>query len=91
MNVEIHEIVDARKSKIAPKDALNLLKEVDTVYAARGKNVVTFDLQSDRPEDSELMEHLIGRSGSLRAPAARIGRTLVVGFNAELYRKVLKA
>lgn len=90
MKVEIDELIDARKHKIQPEDALALLKDIDTIHAARGKKVVTFDLKSERPADDELLEHLIGRSGTLRAPVAIIGRTLVVGFNPELYRKVLK-
>ena len=89
-DIEIAEVVDARKNKIEAKDALALLKDIDTIHAARGKNVVMFDLQSNRPSDDELLAHLIGRSGTLRAPAAIVGRTLVVGFNPDLYRKVLK-
>ena len=91
MKVDIREVVDARKTKIGPKDALSLLDRVDTIHAARGQKVVTIDLQSNRPDDAELLAHLIGRTGTLRAPTAIIGRTLVVGFNADLYRKVLKS
>jgi hypothetical protein len=32
---------------------------------------------------------MIGRTGNLRAPTARVGRTLLVGFNADAYRRVL--
>ena len=80
MKVDVREVVDARKTKIGPKDVPTLLDRVDKVYAARGQKVVTFDLQSNRPDDAELLAHLIGRTGTLRAPAAVIGRTLVVGF-----------
>ena len=32
---------------------------------------------------------VIGPTGNLRAPTARIGKTLVVGFNEEMYRELL--
>jgi hypothetical protein len=82
-------VVDARKVKIGPDEAITLLDKVDTIHAARGKGVVTFHLKSNRPDDAELLEHLIGRTGSLRAPAAMVGRTFIVGFNSEVYSKVL--
>jgi arsenate reductase-like glutaredoxin family protein len=82
--------LDAKKAKMGPKEVLELLKKVDTVHAARGKNVVTFDLKKERPADDVLLDHLIGRSGNLRAPAAIVGRTLIVGFNPDTYRNVLR-
>jgi hypothetical protein len=38
-----------------------------------------------------LLTHLLGPTGNLRAPTARIGKTLLVGFNADAYRQVLGA
>jgi hypothetical protein len=35
-----------------------------------------------------LYEHLIGPTGNLRAPALRLGRTLVVGFNEERWKSL---
>jgi hypothetical protein len=32
---------------------------------------------------------MLGPTGNLRAPTLRAGRTLVVGFDEEAYRKVL--
>lgn len=32
---------------------------------------------------------MLGPTGNLRAPTLRVGRTLVVGFDEETYRKVL--
>ena len=48
-----------------------------------------FDLRSDRPADDELLARLLGPTGNLRAPTARVGRTLVVGYSEEAYRQVL--
>jgi arsenate reductase-like glutaredoxin family protein len=84
----VNETVDARKERFEGADALALLDGIDTLIAARGKSVVTLDLKTDRPPDDELLTHLMGPSGNLRAPTARIGRTLLVGFNEEAYRSV---
>jgi hypothetical protein len=48
-----------------------------------------FDLTANRPDDETLLARLIGPTGNLRAPTARVGTTLVVGFNEEAYRQVL--
>src|SRR5262245_33670258 len=81
------EIVDARKLRYEGADALGLLDGIDMLIAARGKAAVKFDLRKDRPADDVLLTYLLGPSGNLRAPTARIGKTLVVGFNEETYRQ----
>ena len=59
------------------------------LVAVRGKKVDVFDLKKGRPDDATLLAHLIGRTGNMRAPAAKVGTTFVVGFNEEAYRDVL--
>ena len=49
-----------------------------------------FDLVNGRPDDEVLLARLIGPTGNLRAPTARFGTTLVVGFNEEAYEQILK-
>jgi arsenate reductase-like glutaredoxin family protein len=66
-----------------------MLKTIEEVYAAKGKKVVYFHLKKDRPGDDELAKVLLGPTGNLRAPALRIGKTLIVGFNQETYEKVV--
>jgi arsenate reductase-like glutaredoxin family protein len=66
-----------------------MMKKLKEVYAAKGKKVVHFDLKKDKPGDDELAKVLLGPTGNLRAPALRIGKTLVVGFNQETYEKVV--
>ena len=85
----VTETVDARKVRYDADAALALLDGIDTLIATRGQSVMTYYLNLDRPEDSELLSWLTGPSGNLRAPTARIGRTLVVGFNEEVYAHVL--
>jgi hypothetical protein len=57
------------------------------VIAARGKSV-TCVKPAEAPR-GDLKKALIGPSGNLRAPAARVGRTLLVGFSPEAWRKAL--
>jgi arsenate reductase-like glutaredoxin family protein len=81
--------VDASKTRYDGQEALALLDGIDTLIAAKGKKVETFDLKNARPDDTELVARLLGPTGNLRAPTARVGRTLVVGFNADAYKHVL--
>jgi hypothetical protein len=83
------EQVDARRSPIKEREALELLEAVDEVYASKGTRVVHLDLKKDKPDTATVRGALIGPSGNLRAPTLRKGRTLLVGFDAETYKKVL--
>lgn len=83
------ETVDANKVRIAPEVALKLLDGMEQFVAIKGKKVVEFDLKDDRPDDSVLLSHLIGPTGNLRAPTAKVGKMLIVGFNEEAYQKYL--
>lgn len=87
--VSVTETVDGIKTRIPPEEAIKHLEGIDTLVAARGKKTEVFDLTADRPADADLLAKMIGPTGNLRAPTARVGRTLVVGFNEEAYRTVL--
>lgn len=41
------------------------------------------------PDDDALAEALLGPTGNLRAPAARVGRALIVGFDEATYTRYL--
>jgi arsenate reductase-like glutaredoxin family protein len=69
-------------------DALALLKGIDELSVAKGKKVVHVNLKKNRPEDDELVKLMLGPTGNLRAPTLRKGKTLVVGFNNELYSEI---
>jgi len=80
--------VNAKKEKYGKKEALALAKEVRELYVAKGKKVIHVDLKKDKPDDETLTALMLGPTGNLRAPTFRIGKTLVVGFDAETYAKV---
>jgi arsenate reductase-like glutaredoxin family protein len=66
-----------------------VLKDVDEIYAAKGKQVVHMDLRRGKPSRAELLGVLLGPTGNLRAPTLRKGRTLIVGFDEATYRRLL--
>ena len=70
----VAETVDATKTRYDSAAALELLDGIDTLIATRGKKVETFDLKNDRPDDETLLARLMGPTGNLRAPTARVGR-----------------
>jgi arsenate reductase-like glutaredoxin family protein len=84
--VEVEDMTDAGKQKKGRAEALKLARDADEVIVAKGKNVVRFDMAKDTPDDATLLTHILGPTGNLRAPTARIGRTLLIGFNEEAYR-----
>jgi len=67
-----------------------VLKDVDEIYAAKGKQVVHVDLRRNRPGRAELLALLLGPTGNLRAPTLRKGRTLIVGFDEATYARLLR-
>jgi len=67
-----------------------LVREVDEIYASKGKQVIHLDLRKEKPDAAILKGLLLGPTGNLRAPSLRRGRTLIVGFDEATYAKLLK-
>jgi arsenate reductase-like glutaredoxin family protein len=84
-DVSVHAETDATKDRQDRAAALKLAKSVDKIVVAKGKKIATFNMKKDAPDDATLLGQLLGPTGNLRAPAARVGRTLFVGFNEEAY------
>ena len=80
------DVVLASK-KLGRDDAVSLAKQCDTLIAAKGKKVMTFDVSGHPGE--EMVNAMLGPTGNLRAPTVRSGKTLLVGFNEEQYAMVL--
>ncbi len=51
--------------------------------------MVHVDLSDARPGDDELLGLMLGRSGTLRAPAIKTGARLLIGYNQELLETTL--
>ena len=82
--------MDAKKTTFKEKEAMALAREVDEIYASKGKQVVHLDMKKDKPDAAKLKGLLLGPTGNLRAPTLRKGRTLLVGFDETFYAAVLK-
>src|SRR5262245_13815150 len=87
--VQVAEERDAKKATIKGDAALAVLKDVDEIYAAKGKQIVHVDLRRSKPPKADLLAVLLGPTGNLRAPTLRKGRTLIVGFDEATYKRVL--
>ena len=82
--------MDARKEPLDAESALELAKKASKIYAVKGKKVTLVDRKKEEPDDETLKKLIVGPSGNLRAPALRIGKTLVVGFHEEAYEEALQ-
>ncbi len=85
------EVVDAKKIRYDAKAVEAILKGVETIHAMKGKRVVHLDLKQKRKvPKAEIRAAILGPFGTLRAPAFRRGRTLIVGFDEATYEAILK-
>ena len=85
----VREQVDARKEKLGGSEALELVRAATKVLIAKGKKVVEFDMKKAPPGMDELLKHMLGPTGNLRAPTIRAGRTVLVGFDEATYQAAL--
>lgn len=74
---------------VSKQEALRLAKQVDEIYATKGRQVIHVNLKKDKPDEDTLTNLLIGRTGNLRAPVIRKGRTLIVGFDEATYMRLV--
>jgi len=68
--------------------AKDLIGGASKVIVMKGKKVTTFDLKKDKPKMDEMLAAMLGTTGNLRAPTVVRGKTVLVGFNAEIYDEI---
>lgn len=90
-DVPVADVTDANKNRKGRAEALALAKTVDAIVVVKGKKRVAFDMKKAPPADDVIVSHLLGPTGNLRAPTAKVGKTLFVGFNDEIYGELLAA
>ncbi|HLN12549.1 MAG TPA: ArsC family (seleno)protein [bacterium] len=83
--------VDATRQAIVGNAALAVVDGMHDLYSVRAGRVVHVDLRGGRPSRADLRRLLLGPTGRLRAPTLRVGRTVVVGYDAVLFERVLAA
>ncbi|MCI5121968.1 MAG: hypothetical protein D3908_12400 [Candidatus Electrothrix sp. AUS4] len=79
------EVVDARKEKIAEDDAWVLIGAARELIVGRGKKFEIFHPAQDEKE--VILKACLGRTGNLRAPALKMGKRMVIGFNDAMYEQ----
>lgn len=79
------EKVSASK-KLGRDDAAALLKGAKALHVAKGKKTLSFKLGA-KPTDEQI-DAMLGPTGNLRAPTLKVGKTIVVGFNDEMFESV---
>jgi len=65
--------------KIGPGDLARLFAGAHRVIASRGKKSVEFDLRGAVDWDA-VAAQCLGRSGNLKAPTARVGKSFLVAY-----------
>ena len=84
--MEIVSYGNANKEKLDQEEVKRLLVQVKKVKVAKGKKILTFD--NLRNEHKQILDSILGRSGTLRSPTLQIGDQLIVGYNEELYQNL---
>ena len=80
--IDVKEQIPASK-KLQAKDAKALLQGASKLIVAKGKKVSEF--KGGKPADAEAVKAMLGPTGNMRAPTIRVGKTLLVGFNDEVF------
>ncbi len=81
-SIDVKEQIPASK-KLQAADAKALLAAASKLVVAKGKKVTEFKGKEAKSEDA--IAAMLGPTGNLRAPTLRVGKTLLVGFNDEVY------
>ena len=88
--IAVTETVRATK-KLGRDDALAMVRQAQRLVAAKGKKVTAVDLAAGTPSDEALAKLMLGPTGNLRAPTMRVGQTILVGYNEQVFRDALGA
>jgi hypothetical protein len=73
--------------KLARKDAAAIAKAASVVIVAKGKKITEF--KPGGKASKELVDAMLGPTGNLRAPTMRAGKTVLVGFNEDVFAERL--
>ena len=57
------------------------------MWVSKGKKLIKFSPASEASDD-EIAKVILGRSGTLRAPAIKVGNIFLVGFHADGYTEI---
>ena len=72
--------------KLGKTDAAAMAKAASRVVVAKGKKISEF--KPGGKASKEVVEAMLGPTGNLRAPCLKVGKTVLVGFNDDVYADV---
>jgi len=72
--------------KLGKIDAAAIAKAASRVIVAKGKKIDEF--KPGGKASAEVVAAMLGPTGNLRAPCLKVGKTVIVGFNDEVYADV---
>ena len=61
-----------------------MARKADSIWVTKGKRLIQFDPASSATDD-DIATLILGRSGTLRAPAILTESVFMVGFNEEAF------
>ena len=85
--IETKELVPASR-KLGRNDAAEIAKNASLVIVAKGKKISEF--KPGGKAGKNVVDAMLGPTGNLRAPTIRRGKTVIVGFNDEVYGEVVR-
>lgn len=80
----MQETVSASK-KLGRAEALAMVRQAKRLIAAKGKKVTTLDLRKEQPSEATIASLMLGPTGNMRAPILRVGQTLLIGYNDQVF------
>ncbi len=83
-DIAVEETVSASK-KLGREVALDMARKAKRLVAAKGKKVTEVEVTAKAPSDDELAALMLGPTGNMRAPTMRVGQTLLVGYNDQVF------
>ena len=71
--------------KLQAEDSRALLLLASKLIAIKGKKINEFKV--GKSTSKEAIASMLGPTGNMRAPTIRVGKTLIVGFNEDVFTK----
>jgi hypothetical protein len=84
--VQVTETVPASR-KFGKKEATSIAKAASRIVVCKGKKIREW--KPGGRASAEIVAAMLGPTGNLRAPTIQVGKTIVVGFQDEVYQEIL--
>lgn len=79
--------IDAKKEAMQAEVVWERLQQAEKIFVGKGQKMQVYVPGLAVKDD--LMHHVLGRSGNLRAPTVQVGNTYYVGYNETMYEELM--